>query len=62
MLIGVVPTERKKLDWKEHVKSLEDYLKLEKTGMMYVLHPDIPSSWKECEEELNKEDGFQPQV
>ncbi len=48
-----VPTQRPKLNWKEVIKSKEDYANLAKSGMMYVYFPDI--TWKEVEEYLNKE-------
>lgn len=54
MIHAHVPTQRPKLIWQDIIKSKEDYRNLAKSGMMYVYFPDI-GTWKECEEELNKE-------
>ena len=54
MITAIVPTNRPKLKWQDVVKNKEDYLNLAKSGMMYVYFPMI-GTWKECEEELNKE-------
>lgn len=53
-LIAHVPTERGKLSWQDVIKSKEDYQTMYKTGLLWVYFPDI-GTWKECEEELNKE-------
>lgn len=52
-LIAHVPTERGKLVWQDVIKTKEDYQTMYKTGLLWVYFPDI--TWKECEEELNKE-------
>lgn len=54
MITAIVPTNRPKLKWQDVIKNKEDYLDLSKSGMMYVYFPMI-GTWKECEEELNKE-------
>lgn len=54
MITAHVPTQRPKLVWQDIIKSKEDYANLAKSGMMYVYFPMI-GTWKECEEELNKE-------
>lgn len=54
MITTSVPTQRPKLNWQDVIKSKEDYENLAKSGMMYVYFPDI-GTWKECEEELNKD-------
>lgn len=59
MITATVPTQRPRLDWKDVIKSKEDYDKVAKTGMMYVYFPDI--SWKEVEEYLNKEKEVESQ-
>lgn len=41
-------------DWKQYIKTKEDYEGLYKTGMMYEFFPEIPT-WKECEEILKGE-------
>lgn len=53
MIIGVVPTQRPKLDWKEYIKSREDFDKVHATGLFYVWWPDL--TWGMVEEDLNKE-------
>ena len=54
MIVAIVPTGRSKLVWQDIIKSKEDYINLVKSGMIYVYFPEI-GTWKECEEELNKE-------
>lgn len=54
MIHAYVPTDRPKLNWQDVIKTKEDYDKVAKTGMMFVYFPII-GTWKECEEELNKE-------
>lgn len=54
MITAHVPTQRPKLIWQDIIRSKEDYTNLAKSGMMYVYFPMI-GTWKECEEELNKE-------
>lgn len=54
MIHAHVPTSRPKLIWQDVIKTKEDYDKVAKTGMMFVYFPII-GTWKECEEELNKE-------
>lgn len=39
------------LDWKDYIKSKEDYILMSSTGMMYEIFPEI-KSWEECEKEL----------
>ena len=39
------------LDWKDYIKSKEDYILMSSTGMMYEVFPEI-KSWEECEKEL----------
>ena len=52
MLIGVVPTGRKKERWQEHIHTKEQYEKAVASGIGWLLFSDLPFSWKECEQEL----------
>jgi hypothetical protein len=54
MITATVPTQRPKLAWQDIIKSKEDYETIYKTGLLWVYFPNI-GTWKECEEELNKE-------
>lgn len=53
---GYVPTKKQKMNWKDYIKSLEDYKALEKTGMLWLWFPDI-GTWKDCEKELKGENN-----
>ena len=52
MLIGVVPTDRKKERWQDHIRCERDYRVAVDSGCAWLLFSDLPFSWKECEEEL----------
>lgn len=43
MIIGVVPTNRPKPDWRDYVKTEEDYDLIMSSGMAYVYFPNIPN-------------------
>lgn len=49
----VIPT----MDWRLDIVNEEIYNKLKATGMLFEFYKDFPNigTWKECEEELNKE-------
>lgn len=55
MLIGVVPTDRKKERWQESIKNERDYNLAVSSGVAWVVFESLPLTWAGCLEELNKE-------
>ena len=41
--------------WLDKIKTKEDYELLVSTGYAWEFHSDLPMSWKECEEVIEKE-------
>lgn len=52
---AIVPTDRKKADWRDTIKTLEDYSAVLKTGCAWVWFPDLPSESEFKEYLDNKE-------
>lgn len=52
MLIGVVPTDRQKRDWKVDIKTKEQYDLAVASGVGWVVYEDLPFSWAEVQKEL----------
>lgn len=50
---------RTMLDWKEHVKSKEDYDRILKSGVAYVVFGDDFPDWSEVEKYLEGKDEVQ---
>lgn len=61
MLIGVVPTDRKKERWQESIKTERDYNLAVSSGIAWLVFESLPLSWAGCLEELNKEKEFNGQ-
>lgn len=45
------------MNWKVDVRTKEYYSELVATGLAWELYKDLPLSWEEIEEYLNKESG-----
>lgn len=59
MITAIVPTDRPKLNWKDVIKTDEDYDTIMASGLAYVYFPDIPN-WVEFKQYLKeKENGIQ---
>lgn len=54
MLIGLVPTERKREDYRLHIKNKRDYDIAVASGIAWGAYENLPLSWKEAEEEIRK--------
>lgn len=52
MLVGVVPTDRQKRDWKLDIKTKEQYDLAVASGIGWVVYEDLPFSWTEVQKEL----------
>ena len=52
MLIATVQTQRPKPDWREYIKSREDFDKWIASGMFWVYWPEL--EWKEVEQYLEE--------
>lgn len=52
MLVGVVPTDRKKRDWKLDIKTKEQYDLAVASGIGWVVYEDLPFSWADAQKEL----------
>lgn len=52
MLIGVVPTDRQKRDWKLDIKTKEQYDLAVASGVGWVVYEDLPFSWTDAQKEL----------
>lgn len=55
MLVGLVPTDRKKERWQDKIQTERQYNICVGSGLAWVIHPDLPLTWAGCLEELNKE-------
>lgn len=55
MIHASVPTQRPKPDWKEYIKSREDFDKWLSSGMFYVYWPDL--TWTEVHKYLEEEEN-----
>lgn len=56
MITGYVPTGRKSNSWIGNIVNKSQYKILLSTGMAWVLFPDLPGSWEECEEILKEKE------
>ena len=54
MLIGLVPTGRVKEDYRLYIKDKRDYDVAVASGIAWVCYPDLPLSWKDAKEEIDK--------
>lgn len=54
MLVGIVPTERKKERWQDSIKTERDYNIAVDSGCGWLLFPDLPFSWGECKQLLSE--------
>lgn len=54
MLVGVVPTGRQKRDWKLDIKTKEQYDHAVASGIGWVVYENLPFSWAEALEEIDK--------
>ena len=53
MLRCHVPTNRKKLDWKEHIKTERDYRCAADSGIGWVVFEGLPLTWEEAKKRMN---------
>jgi hypothetical protein len=54
MLIGLVPTGRKREDYRLYIKDKRGYDIAVASGIAWVCYPDLPLSWKAAKEEIDK--------
>ena len=57
MLHAYVPSGKKKLDWKEHIKTKRDYDCAVASGIGWVVFDGLPLSWERAEKILNEENN-----
>lgn len=43
-------------DWKQYIKTKEDYDAIVQSGLGWEFFPQLPFSWKDCEEILKGEE------
>ena len=54
MIVGVVPTNKEKLDWRLEIKTKKEYDLAVGSGIGWVLFPALPISWTQAEKELKE--------
>ena len=54
MLRCLVPTDRKREDYRLHIKDKRGYDIAVASGIAWVCYPDLPLSWKAAKEEIDK--------
>ena len=56
MIQGYVPTGRKPNSWIGNITTQSQYNVLVSTGLCWVLFPDTPMTWAECEKILEEKE------
>lgn len=56
MVHGYVPTDKVKADWRDHLKTQEDWIALNRSGVAHVMFNPFPS-WDEFVGYLKDKEG-----